>query len=167
MMTAHPATPLALLTECHLDKLTMRQRHAAVARQVSHYEFNNAYQYVIAREDVHVAWLEAAITELGGTPQDVAEPVLPSKGKGNAFLALVAEDARGAEAFAARWRTRLAEVGNARHRTMLQLMCGETIEQKRFFDQIVAGREDLLGRRANGPKSDGTGDGVMAVRWVE
>ena len=27
-------------------------------------------------------------------------------------------------------------------------------------------REDMLGRRANGPGSPGTGDGVMSVRWV-
>jgi hypothetical protein len=167
MTTANPVSQVSLLAGCHRDKLTMRQRHAAVARQVSHYEFNNAYQYVICREDVHVAWLEAAIAELGGTPDTLAEPVLAQAGKGTAFLTLVAEDAREAAAFVARWRPRLAEVTNARHRTMLNLMCGETLEQKRFFDQMVAGNEDLLGRRSNGPKSDGTGDGVMAVRWVE
>jgi hypothetical protein len=166
MTTANPATPLSVLSACHREKLAMRQRHAAVARQVSHYEFNNTYQYVIAREDVHVAWLEAAIVELGGTPDVLPEPVLPRSGKGTAFLSLVAEDAREAGAFVARWRPRLSEITNARHRTMLDLMCGETLEQKRFFDQMIAGNENLLGRRSNGPKSDGTGDGVMAVRWV-
>jgi hypothetical protein len=50
---------------------------------------------------------------------------------------------------------------------MLGIILGETLEQKRFFDQIVAGRSDVLGRRANGPGSPGTGDGVMAVRWIE
>ena len=44
----------------------------AVARFVTDYEFNNAYQYVINREDVHLAWLEAAIGDLGGKPADVA-----------------------------------------------------------------------------------------------
>ena len=166
MTTSTPDAQLSLLRDCHRDKLTMRQRHAAVAQQVSHYEFNNTYQYVIAREDVHVAWLEAAVVELGGTPETIPEPVLPSAGKGTAFLSLVAEDARAAEAFVARWRPRLPEITSARHRTMLSLMCGETLEQKRFFDQMVAGNENLLGRRSNGPKSDGTGDGVMAVRWV-
>ncbi len=43
---------------------------------------------------------------------------------------------------------------------MLSLILGETLEQKRFFDQIAAGRTDQLGRRSNGPGSPGTGDGV-------
>jgi hypothetical protein len=50
---------------------------------------------------------------------------------------------------------------------MMDVVVGETLEHKRFFDQIVAGREDVLGRRANGPGSPGTGDGVLAVRWIE
>jgi hypothetical protein len=50
---------------------------------------------------------------------------------------------------------------------MLQVILGEALEHKRFFDQMIAGREDLLGRRSNGPGKDGTGDGVMAVRWIE
>ena len=49
---------------------------------------------------------------------------------------------------------------------MMQVVLGETLEHKRFFDQIAAGREDMLGRRANGPGSPGTGDGVMSVRWL-
>ena len=39
----------------------MRERHVAVARFVTDYEFNNTYQYIIAREDVHLSWLEAAL----------------------------------------------------------------------------------------------------------
>jgi hypothetical protein len=167
-MTTTTAGDLQILNECHREKLTMRQRHVAVARLVTNYAFNNTYQYVIAREDVHLSWLEAAITELGGTPATLAEPQLAAgRGKGNdAFLPLVGEDAREAEAFATRWRGRVNDLTNARHRTMLQLMCGETLEQKRFFDQMVAGNENLLGRRANGPKSPGTGDGVIAERWL-
>jgi hypothetical protein len=167
-MTTTTSGDLQLLSDCHRETLTMRQRHVAVARLVSNYAFNNTYQYVIAREDVHLSWLEAAILELGGTPATVPEPSLAAgRGKANdAFLPLVAEDARESEAFATRWRAKLGEFTNARHRTMLQLMCGETLEQKRFFDQMLAGREDLLGRRSNGEKSPGTGDGVMAVRWL-
>ena len=45
---------------------------------------------------------------------------------------------------------------------MMGVIIGETLEQKRFFDQILAGRDDLLGRRSNGPGSPGTGDGVLA-----
>jgi len=160
---------LALILECHREKLALRQRHAAVARVVSNYNFNNTYQYVIAREDVHLSWLEAAIAELGGTAATVAEPPVPAlRGKGkDAYLPLIKEDARDAEAFVNKWRPRLGEIKNARHRTMLQLMCGETLEQKRFFDQMVAGNEDLLGRRSNGAGSPGTGDGVLGVRWIE
>ncbi len=30
---------------------------------------------------------------------------------------------------------------------MLNVILGETLEQKRFFEQALAGRHDLLGRR--------------------
>ena len=52
---------------------------------------------------------------------------------------------------------------NARLRTMLRLVLGETLEQKRFFDQALAGRTDLLGRRADGA---GTKGAVLPTRWV-
>ena len=161
-----PNMDLQILGDCHREKLTLRERHVAVARLVSDYEFNNTYQYVIAREDVHLTWLEAAIADLGGTPGTVNEPALAPLGKKESFLPLVGQDARDAEAFVARWRPRLTEIGNARHRSMVGVVLGETLEQKRFFDQMLAGRDDLLGRRSNGPGSPGTGDGVMQVRWV-
>ena len=53
---------------------------------------------------------------------------------------------------------------NARHRSLLRVILGETLEHKRFFDQAVAGRSDLLGRRADGA---GTGGVSCAVRWIE
>ncbi len=53
---------------------------------------------------------------------------------------------------------------HARNRVMLRVILGETLEQKRFFDQALAGRQDLLGRRADGA---GTGGGVLPTRWVE
>ena len=159
-----PADLLAVLCEFHRDKLTLRQRHAAVARQVSHYEFNNTYQYVIAREDVHLAWLEAAIAELKGTLQQIDEPTLQTADRRAGFQPLVEEDARQAATFVSSWRARLDQVTQARHRSMMGVVLGETLEHKRFFDQMLAGREDLLGRRTN---ELGTGDGVMGVRWVE
>jgi hypothetical protein len=158
-----PADLLAVLAEFHREKLALRQRHAAVARHVSNYSFNNTYQYVIAREDVQLTWLEAAIGELGGTPAQISEPSLPSPGrKPDSFAPLVQEDARTAEEFAARWRSRVGEVTHARNRNMLLVILGETLEHKRFFDQILAGRDDLLGRRMDGA---GTGNGVLGVRW--
>lgn len=159
-----PAELLAVLREFHREKLTLRQRHAAVARHVGSYSFNNTYQYIIAREDVQLSWLETAIAELAGTPDQLPEPVLPSPGKKkDSFLSLVQEDAREAQTFVECWRPRTGEVTHARHRSLLQVILGETLEHKRFFDQILAGRDDLLGRRMDGA---GTGDGVLGVRWI-
>ena len=164
-MTTHDQL-LGILLEFHKDRLALRQRHVAVARHVANYAFNNTYQYIVNREDVHLQWLEAAIAELDGTPAQVPEPTLPAHARKDDVMPLVGEDAKAAAQHVAKWRPRLAEVGNARHRTMMGLILGEALEQKRFFDQMVAGNENLLGRRANGPGRSGTGDGVMAERWV-
>ena len=54
---------------------------------------------------------------------------------------------------------------NARHRGMLRVILGETLEQKRFFEQALAGRTDLLGRRG---QSLGPSHGeVLPARWIE
>ena len=156
----------AVLREFHREKLTMRERHVAVAAHVTGYAANNTYQYIVAREDVHLAWLEAALADLGVPPDQVAAPALPPRGRKDSIVPLVEEDAREAAEFVSRWRPRLEDLTHARHRSMLSVVVGETLEFKRFFDQIVAGREDVLGRRANGPGSPGTGDGVLAVRWI-
>jgi hypothetical protein len=162
-----PAELLSVLNECHHDKLALRQRHVAVARHVTDYEFNNTYQYIIAREDVHLQWLEAAIAELGETPGDEREPDIPKPGRKESFLPLIESDTRLVDAFVTRWQTRLETVTHARHRNMIKVIVGETLEHKRFFEQMLAGRQDLLGRRANGPGPSGTGDGVLPVRWIE
>ena len=162
-----PAELLAVLKEFHREKLAMRERHVAVARSVRDYDFNNTYQYIIAREDVHLSWLEAAIAEVGGAPDKVPPPQVPELGKKDSFLPLIEEDSREAGAFVARWRERIAGVTHARHRNLINVVLGEVLEHKRFFEQMIAGREDLLGRRANGPKVKGTGDGVLPVRWLE
>ena len=47
---------------------------------------------------------------------------------------------------------------------MLNVILGETMEHRRFFEQAVAGRTDLLGSRAEGA---GTGGGVLPTRWIE
>jgi len=161
-----PTDLLTVLSEFHREKLALRERHVAVARNVADYEFNNTYQYVIAREDVHLSWLEAAIVELGGTPGTVPELTLPALGRKESPTPLITQDAREADEFVSRWRPRLEDVVNARHRNMMSVVLGETLEHKRFFALMLAGRDDLLGRRANGPGSPGTGDGVMSVRWV-
>jgi hypothetical protein len=156
---------LALLREFYRDKLAMRQRHVAVAKHVPHYDFNNTYQYVIAREDVQLNWLRDAITDLGGTLDEVREPVIEASAKGAELQAqLIGEDSAAAQAFVDNWRPRMDALPNARHRSMLRVILGETLEHRRFFQQALAGRSDLLGRRADGA---GTGGGVLGVRWIE
>jgi hypothetical protein len=43
------------------------------------------------------------------------------------------------------------------------VVLGETLEHRHFFELMLAGRDDLLGRRADGA---GTGGGVLPVRWL-
>ena len=156
---------LALLSEFYGDKLAMRQRHAAAARFVPDYDFNNTYQYVIAREDLQLNWLRDAIADMGGTLPDAPEPNLGASGQGaDVQHSLISADRDAAQAFVDKWRPRLSSMTHARHRNMLNVIIGETLEHKRFFEQALAGRTDLLGRRADGA---GTGGGVLSTRWVE
>jgi hypothetical protein len=154
-----PADLLQLLQEFYKEKSALRARHVAAARLVGDYNFNNTYQYVINREDVHLAWLRDAIADLGGAPEDAAEPQLQA----SEAAAIFREDSAQAQAFVDRWRDRIEKITHARNKTMLRLMLGEVLEQKRFFDQALAGRQDLLGRRADGM---GTPGKVLATRWV-
>jgi hypothetical protein len=112
---------------------------------------------------MHVRWLQDAITDMNGTPEDQPIPDLdPGKGK-DAQQKVITADRDAAQKFEERWRERVETLPNARHRSMLRVILGETLEQQRFFEQALAGREDLLGRRADGA---GTGDGVLPTRWV-
>ena len=155
---------LEIITSFYRDKLTIRNRHVAAARFVSDYNVNNTYQYVINRDDMHVRWLQDAVTDLGGTPEDQPVPdINPGKGAAAATSVITADRDASAK-FVERWRPRLEAMPNARHRTLLNVILGESLEQQRFFDQALAGREDLLGRR-DGGKS--TGGGVLSERWVE
>jgi hypothetical protein len=155
---------LNLLREFHRDKLSLYRRHVAAARHISHYDFNNTYQYVIAREDVQLGWLRDAIADMGGEVDEVAEPTIEPGGKVDAAqIAIISEDREAAGRFVERWRPRIETVHNARHRNMLRVILGETLEHQRFFEQALAGRTDLLGRRADGA---GTGGGVLPTRWV-
>jgi hypothetical protein len=55
-------------------------------------------------------------------------------------------------------------VSHARHRNMLNVILGESMEHKRFFEQAAAGLEDLLGRRTGGVERVGA---VLPTRWLE
>jgi hypothetical protein len=155
---------LAFLGEFYRDKLAVRQRHVAAARFVGDYDFNNTYQYVINREDAQLSWLRSAILDMGGTPEDMPEPTIDESGKRADLQArVIGQDRDGAQQFVEQWRPRIEAMPNARHRSMLRVILGETLEHKRFFEQALAGRSDLLGRRADGA---GTAGAVLAERWV-
>jgi hypothetical protein len=156
---------LALLRDFSREKLTLRQAHVAAARFVGDYDFNNTYQYVINREDVQLSWLRSAIENMGGAVDNVPEPEIDASGKrDDVQLRVIGEDRDRARAFVEKWRPRLEAMPNARHRSMLRVIIGETLEHERFFEQALSGRTDLLGRRADGA---GTGGGVIGVRWIE
>ena len=158
---------LQLLQEFYRDKLAMLLRHQAGARAVAQYDANNTYQYIINREDTHLSWLTAAISSLDNPPNDATatEPDRQAEKGRDGWRTLAQEDARDAEAFVERWRPRVESMTNARHRGMLRVILGETLEQKRFFEQAAAGNTELLGRRpdAVGPR---VGE-VLPTRWVE
>ena len=157
---------LPLLEEFYREKLTMLLRHQAAARLIGQYDANNTYQYIVNREEVQLTWLAAAIAELAGTLTDVHESARAVSAKGaDAALAIFKDDLADAQAFVDRWRPRVEAMPNARHRGMLRVILGETLEQKRFFEQALAGRTDLLGRRE---KSLAPSHGeVLPTRWIE
>jgi hypothetical protein len=155
----------ALLEEFYRDKLAIRNRRVAAARLIGSYEINNTYQYVINRDDVQLSWLRSILAELSGALAEVPEPEVRVAGTGaEAERATVAEDRDLSRQFVDRWKSRVETVTHARHHGMLRVILGETMEQTRFFDLALAGREDLLGRR---PDGIGTGGGVLPTRWVE
>jgi len=157
---------VALLRDFHREKLTMLLRHQAAARLVGQYDANNTYQYIINREDMQLSWVAKALTELGDAATEAPEVLRPASGKGaDASHAVIEEDACDAQAFVDRWRPRIDGMTDARHAKMLRIILGETLEQKRFFDQALAGRLDLLGRR--GDAAGARVGSVIADRWIE
>jgi hypothetical protein len=160
-----PTDMLLRLREFYSDKAALRCRHEAIARLVGQYDINNTYQYIIAREDQHLSWVADAIASMdGAVPDGPAAGALPT-GKGDAaFQAWAREDGSSLDAFVARWRERVAEVTNARHRLMLDLVLGESLEHARLLHQAGDGRLDLLGRRTGGDRVPGA---VLPTRWVE
>jgi hypothetical protein len=157
---------VGLLQEFYRDKLTMYLRHQSAARLVPQYDANNTYQYIINRDDVQLTWVAKAIEELGGTVPDVTDPIREAQGKpAAAALAVIGEDGRDAQAFVDRWRPKIELMANARHAKMLRVILGEVLEQKRFFEQALAGRVDLLGlREVHLEPARGE---VLPGRWIE
>jgi hypothetical protein len=154
----------ALLQEAYRDRLGLLRRHIDGATRMADYEFNNTYQYVIGREEIHVQWLRDAVVDLGAeVPAEPSALAVP-EGKGVAGeRAILEDDLRLGRAFVDKWRARLGDVRNARHRRLLDVIVGEVSEQTNFFQLALAGRDDLLGTRMPGAS---TGDGVLPVRWM-
>ncbi len=161
------------LTEFAADRLTLLQRHEAGARVVSNYDFNNTYQYVINRDETHLAWLRDALTEIAA-PFPAAASTLPVPEVGKvgkqkqpdvaAFRGVLDDDVRLIAAFVQRWQDPVSHLTHARHRTMLGVVLGESREHQRLFEQAAAGFEDVLGRRTGGVARVG---GVLPARWQE
>jgi hypothetical protein len=152
---------LTLLQDFYRDKLALLLGHEAAARVVRQYDANNTYQYVIGREETQLSWVARAILDLGGEVPAAGSATGPARTSEDVFR----EDAREAQAFVDRWRPRVDAMTNARDRGMLSVILGESLEQKRFFEQAAAGNLDLLGRR-----SEHTGarvGSVLGTRWIE
>jgi len=157
---------LALLQEFYTETLTSVLRHQAAARHVSQYDQNNTYQFIVNRGEMHLSWVGKAIEDMGGAiPPDAPASAVEERDRKASAQSAIGNDAREAQAFVDRWRPRIDQMTNARHARMLRVILGEVLEQKRFFEQALAGRTDLLGRRADvlGP-SHGE---VLPTRWIE
>src|SRR5258705_7007325 len=67
-----------LLTEFAAERVALIERHEASARAVSHYDFNNTYQYVINREETHLSWLQTALAEYHAVIPPAGSAALPA-----------------------------------------------------------------------------------------
>ena len=157
-----------LLREFYLERLALLMQHESAARYISDYDVNNAYQYIINREETHVSWLQQALLALGvDIPADPPRPdVKPTrKGKGNeAVLELTANDAAANQRFVDKWREPVEQVTNARHQGMLRVILGEMLEHRRLFEQSSEGRTDIIGTHLAINERRGK---VIATRWIE
>jgi hypothetical protein len=156
--------PLAeLIRDVYLERVSLLMRHEDVARVITDYDINNAYQYIIAREQTHLSWLQHALLDLGAPL--VGDPARGAtlSAKGDAWKGFASEDAAANARFVEKWRDRIETVSNARHKGMLKIILGEMLEHKRLFDQAAAGNRDLIGKSLD--INDHTGD-VMTSRWT-
>lgn len=156
--------PLAdLIREFYLERVSLLMRHEDVARVITDYDINNAYQYIIAREQTHLSWLQHALLDLGAALVDDPARGAALSAKGDAWKSLAGEDAGSNAAFVQKWRPKVETVSNARHKGMLKVILGEMLEHKRLFDQAAAGNQNLIGTSLD--YNDHGGD-VMSTRFV-
>ena len=157
--------PLAdLIRDCYVERVKLLMRHEDVAQVVTDYDINNAYQYIINREETHLSWLQHALLDVGaGLAADPSRGAAIASVKGDAWRSLCGEDARGAAQFVEKWRPKVETVTHARHKGMLKVILGETLEHSRLFEQAAAGRRDLIGKSLE--INDHSGN-VMTARWT-
>lgn len=155
-----------LLRDFYVDRLGLLMRHEAAARLVTDYDVNNAYQYIISREETHISWLQHALLNEGHAfPPDPARPSLTPTRKGaDVVRELAGEDDRGNQQFVDTWRDRIEQLTNARHKGMLRVILGEMLEHRRIFEQAAEGRTDIIGKALDIHVRRGK---VLADRWVE
>lgn len=154
-----------LLRDFYLARLALLMRHEEVARHVSAYDANNAYQYVINREETHVSWVQRALLDVGAPiPPDPAMPIVTAPSGATGWQALAGEDARANQQFVDTWKPQVEAVTHARHKGMLKVILGEMLEHKRLFDQAAAGRDDLIGTHLSINQRAGV---VAPTRWME
>jgi hypothetical protein len=161
-----PTELQTLIRDFYLERVALLMQHESAARYVSDYDVNNAYQYVIAREETHVSWLQHALLDLGGAiPGDPAVPDVPRPAKGtDAVRTLSENDGRGNHRFVEKWRDRVEQVTNARHKGMLGVILGEMLEHRRLFEQAAEGRTDIIGTHLAINERRGK---VIDTRWIE
>jgi uncharacterized protein (DUF1501 family) len=170
-VSTHPPDLQAFLLEFAAERLAILQRHEAGARVVGHYDFNNTYQYVISREETHLQWLQNALAEFDAPlPAASAVIALPPVEKSRrktppaAYRGVLDDDAAHLTDFVTRWRPRVDALSHARHRLMLHVILGESMEHQRLFAQAASGFEDVLGKRTVGAARVGE---VLPSRWQE
>jgi hypothetical protein len=154
-----------LLRDFYLERLGLLMRHEQSAQVMGDYDINNAYQYVLAREETHISWLQHALLDLGAEiPADPSTlPALDFK-RGPTATDVAREDVRLNQQFIDKWRDRVEVATHARHKGMLKVILGEMAEQRRFFEQAAAGNRELLGKALAKDTHEGR---VLATRWVE
>ena len=152
-----------LIRDFYLERVSHLMRHEDVAQLVTDYDINNAYQYIIAREQTHLSWLQHALLDLGAKLVDDPARGPKLSAKGDAWKSLAGEDGTANKQFVQKWRPKVEGVSNARHKGMLKVILGENLEHARLFEQAAAGRRDLIGTSLAINEHHGA---VMADRFV-
>jgi hypothetical protein len=161
-----PSELQQLLRDFYLERLALLMRHEAAARLIGDYDVNNAYQYIINREETHVSWLQHALVDLAAEipPDPSASNVTTSRKGDDAVTDLSGEDSRLNQQFVDKWRDRIEGVTHARHQGMLRVVLGEMLEHRRLFEQASDGRTDIIGTAL--PINERRGK-VLDRRWIE